>query len=185
MKLLYFVLFLILVSCSDKVKKPQISSKNILYDTLTSHQDNTTRSKSASISENADSMNSVKMDKVEVEGGYRKFHFDFDDFSNEGGEGYAYYNIHSKKIEKADITLFGEREKTNIHFTFLNELINVREITYLYKTSLSEIKSDNDMTKQKPIIYTIDFNGTSMGKADENRVDIFQEFKKTVPFELK
>ena len=34
------------------------------------------------------------------------------------------------------------------------------------------------------IKYTIDFNGKLLGKTDKERIDIFQQFKEVVPFEL-
>lgn len=41
------------------------------------------------------------------------------------------------------------------------------------------------MKVKKEIIYTIDFKGLPIGNSDKEWLDIFQEFKKVVPFELK
>ena len=41
------------------------------------------------------------------------------------------------------------------------------------------------MKLKKEIIYTLDFNGLPIGKVDKERLDIFTEFKKAVPFKLK
>jgi 5-hydroxyisourate hydrolase-like protein (transthyretin family) len=172
-----------LFSCVNKNEKSK--KANETETNVTSYQD-TLKKNISTINSKKDSLiNVAKIGKARIEAGYYKAHFDFNDFSNEGGEGYAYYDIHTKRIKKANITLFGEREQTKIQFTFSDDLINVKETTYRYKVSIAEVKSDKDMVKGKQTIYSIDFNGSPIGNVDKERLDIFQEFKKIVPFELK
>ena len=45
--------------------------------------------------------------------------------------------------------------------------------------------TDEDMLLNYEMSYFIDFNGNLIGKEFHDRIDIFKEFKETVPFELK
>ena len=61
----------------------------------------------------------------------------------------------------------------------------VFETKYFYKTELENVKSDEDMQLDYEISYFIDFKGNLIGKEIPGRIDIFNEFKEIVPFELK
>ena len=185
MRYLYFILLILLiVSCNDRTEKSEgiITSMDTNYVAV---QDTNQKNNLHFDKKNDSLINKKNAEKAIIENGYYKSHFDFNDLSNEGGEGYAYYDIKSKKIKKSEIKLFGEREQTSIQFDFLTNKIKIIEITYGYKKSIDKVKSNMDMTKQKEITYVIDYNGVPIGNADKERLDIFQEFKKAVPFELK
>lgn len=103
--------------------------------------------------------------------------------SSEGTEAKVSYV--SNKIKKAEIGIAGAEGQDIITYSFNNNLINVFEKQYHYPAGIESVKSANDMILEKEINYVVDFNGKVIGKGDTAMVDIFQEFKKAVPFELK
>lgn len=104
-------------------------------------------------------------------------------FSSEGNEGRAFYQ--SGKIQKAAITFYGEMGKAVYLYIFKTTEINVSQQRYNYKTNFTEVKSDKDIVKQEEVNFTTDLNGKVISgyntKAD---LDVFNELKKVVPFEL-
>lgn len=109
--------------------------------------------------------------------------YDIEGISAEGSECKASYV--SGKIAKCVTNLFGETGQAMIVYEFEANRIKVLETKYVYKTELKNVKSDKDIELDYEISYLIDFKGNVIGKPIQNRMDIFEELKKTVPFELK
>lgn len=109
--------------------------------------------------------------------------YDIENISSEGAEAVVKYA--DKKIKESTISIYGETGQAKIIYSFSSDLINVTEKEFAYKEDLKKVSSDKDMKIKKEIAYTIDFNGNLIGNADKERIDVFQEFKKVVPFELK
>jgi hypothetical protein len=85
------------------------------------------------------------------------------------------------QIDKCVIYIFGCNGQTKLTYTFHNNRINVTEKDYRYKSILVT----DDMKLSENISYSIDYDGNPIMKTDSNRIDIFQEFKRAVPFSLK
>lgn len=104
-------------------------------------------------------------------------------FSAEGNEGTAFYK--AKKIDKIEITFYGETGKATYTYNFKGKLIHVSQQQFNYKTDFTEVKSKKDIMKGERINFTTDLNGKIINghniKAD---LDTFQELKKVVPFDL-
>jgi hypothetical protein len=109
--------------------------------------------------------------------------YDIENISSEGAEAVVRYA--GKKIKESTISIYGETGQAKIIYTFSPNIIKVTEKEFAYKEDLKKVSSDKDMKIKKEITYTIDLNGKLIGDADKERIDIFQEFKKAVPFELK
>ena len=92
----------------------------------------------------------------------------------------------SGKIVECTINIFGETGQIRILYKFQEGKINVLEKQYTYKAGiLSSIKTEKDMKLRKEISYILDENGIPVGNVDSERTDIFTEFKKAVPLEIK
>lgn len=89
------------------------------------------------------------------------------------------------RIKECEITVYGETGQSKIVYIFSDNKIDVSEKQLTYNTSLENTKSDKDMKVKKEITYVLDLNGNPIGKADVDRADIFSEFKKVVPLEIK
>lgn len=109
--------------------------------------------------------------------------YDIQGISSEGTQAKVSYI--GGKIRKSVVNIYGETGQANIVYIFLNNRINVTEKKYAYKAVLADVHSSKDIILEKEISYVLDFNGKPIGKGDADRIDIFSEFKKTVPFELK
>lgn len=109
--------------------------------------------------------------------------YDIQGVSSEGAEAKVSYI--NGKIRKSVVNIYGETGQANIVYIFLNNRIIVTEKKYAYKTLLADVHSSKDIIPGKEISYILDFNGKPIGKRDADRIDIFSEFKKAVPFELK
>lgn len=103
--------------------------------------------------------------------------------SSEGASAKARYV--GGRIKECEIAIYGETGQNKIVYMFNNNKIDVSEKQLVYNTSLENVKSDKDMKVKKEITYVLDLNGTLIGKADVGRTDIFSEFKKVVPLEIK
>lgn len=108
--------------------------------------------------------------------------YSIEGISAEGASAMAKYT--NGKIVECEIGIFGETGQTKILYTFQNGRVNVLERQYNYKAVITSVKSDKDMELKKEISYEADVNGIPIGKVDSNRTDIFNEFKKVVPFDL-
>lgn len=88
-------------------------------------------------------------------------------------------------IYKSVTNIYGETGKVTIIYNFDSNIIKVLETKYTYKTTISKVKINEDMNLDYQINYIIDFNGKIIGKEFSERIDIFQEFIKIVPFKIK
>lgn len=109
--------------------------------------------------------------------------YDIEGISAEGAECKASYV--NGKIIKGITNVYGETGQATIIYEFEANRIKVLETKYSYKTGLENVKSDEDMQLDYEISYFIDFKGNVIGQPIQDRIDIFQELKATVPFELK
>ena len=109
--------------------------------------------------------------------------YDIEGISAEGAEVTAKYI--SDKIQESTINVYGETGQAKIIYVFLPNQIKVSEKEFTYKEDLKKVNSEKDIKLKKEITYIIDYNGVPIGNADKERLDIFKEYKKAVPFELK
>lgn len=104
-------------------------------------------------------------------------------YSAEGNEGKAFYK--NKKIQKIEITFYGETGKAIYHYDFKNADIVVAQQHFNYKTNFTEVKSAQDIIKDEEINFTTDLNGKIIKGANTKAdLDTFHELKKVVPFDL-
>lgn len=89
------------------------------------------------------------------------------------------------KLKECNISVYGETGQNRISYNFNGDKIDVLEKQLIYNSPLEKTKSEKNMKVKKEIKYVLDLNGNLIGKADEERTDIFMEFKKVVPFEMK
>lgn len=109
--------------------------------------------------------------------------YDIDGISTEGAEAEVKY-IHGI-IKNSVVNIYAGTWQASIRYEFEETKIKVVEIKYSYKTTLENVKSDMDMKLDYEINYFIDFEGNVIGNPIKDRIDIFQEFKKVIPFELQ
>ena len=84
------------------------------------------------------------------------------------------------QIKESTVYVYGAGGKMEIKYIFNRNFIDVREQTYLYQdTSLNKVDTLN------VIRYKIDYRGRVVGKKLNQYADIFEEFKRAVPFILK
>ena len=104
--------------------------------------------------------------------------YDIDNLSSEGAEARVLYG--DGKIKESTTYIYGAGGKTEIEYIFASNFIRVREQTYLYQdTSLNKLDTLN------VIRYKIDYGGNVVGKKLSRYTDMFEEFKRAVPFILK
>ena len=104
--------------------------------------------------------------------------YDIDNLSSEGAEARVLYG--DGKIKESTTYIYGAGGKTEIEYIFASNFIRVREQTYLYQdTSLNKLDTLN------VIGYKIDYRGNVVGKNLSRYTDMFEEFKRAVPFILK
>lgn len=108
--------------------------------------------------------------------------YDIEGISAEGTEAITKYI--DGKISESTINVYGETGQATIRYVFSDDKINVTEKQYAYKAGLESVNSEKDMKLKKEISYVLNRNGMPIGKADKDRLDIFPEFKKAVPFVL-
>lgn len=104
-------------------------------------------------------------------------------FSAEGNEGKASYK--NNKIDRIEITFYGESGKNVYIYQFKNNRIEVTQQRYDYKTNFMEVKSKDDIIKGEKIEYTLDTNGKIIdGDKTEMESDVFLDLQKAIPFDL-
>ena len=104
--------------------------------------------------------------------------YGIDNLSSEGAEARVLYG--DGKIKESTTYIYGAGGKTEIEYIFASNFIRVREQTYLYQdTSLNKLDTLN------VIRYKIDYRGNVIGKKLSRYTDMFEEFKRAVPFILK
>jgi len=96
----------------------------------------------------------------------------------------AVVNYVNGKITKSIIYIYAGTWQASIIYEFEKNRIKVLETKYSYKTELENVTSDEDMQLDYETSYFIDFKGKVIGLPIQERIDIFQEFKATVPFDL-
>ena len=109
--------------------------------------------------------------------------YDMDGISTEGTV--SKVNYINGKINRSVTNIYAGTWQDSIIYEFQNDKIKVLEIKYSYKTELENIKSLEDMQIEYNIDYFIDYKGNIIGEEIPNRIDIFKEFRETVPFKLR
>jgi hypothetical protein len=109
--------------------------------------------------------------------------YDIEGISAEGAEAKVSYV--NGRITNSVTSVYGETGQATIIYEFETDKIKVLETKYSYRLGIENVKSDEDMLLNYEMSYFIDFNGNLIGKEFHDRIDIFKEFKETVPFELK
>jgi hypothetical protein len=107
-----------------------------------------------------------------------KYKFQLEDVGTEGNEGIAYYVGDS--LKKIELDVYTSMWKYQIQYFLLKTNIDVIEKTY----NISN-ESSSKIGLVKEITYSIDMNGKPIGNEGKERIDIFREFKKSVPFEIR
>lgn len=89
------------------------------------------------------------------------------------------------KIKKCTINIYSEMGQTEIIYLFKNDQIEVTQENQTYSTEGDSI--DTQKSTSKKISYVIDLNGLllSSDRDQEDIVDVFEEVKKSIRFELK
>lgn len=108
--------------------------------------------------------------------------YDLEDISSEGTEVVARYV--KNKITFCEISICGETGQAKLVYEFSNNQIKVTEKDYNYQVPFVEV-TEKDIKLVKDFSYTMDLNGVPIGKADSDRIDIFQEIKQNIPFILQ
>ncbi|MGJ1420759.1 hypothetical protein ACR79T_14145 [Sphingobacterium spiritivorum] len=127
--------------------------------------------------------NDINQSDVSVISNDTLIKYDIEGISTEGTEAEVRYV--NGKIAKSTTSVYGETGQANIIYEFDSDRIKVLETKYSYLTGLANLKSDKDIKLEYKISYSIDLKGHLIGKEIPVRIDIFNEFKNTVPFELK
>jgi len=109
--------------------------------------------------------------------------YDIEGISTEGAE--AKVNYVDGKITESVTIVYADTWQTTIVYEFEIDKIKVLEAKYFYETEIEKVKSYEDMRLAYEIRYFIDFKGDIIGNEIPDRIDIFKEFKKVVPFKLK
>ena len=172
----YYVLiglFALFCSCSGQETK----EKNIVaYDTAFDSKKTTSQKEVVNI--NLDSIKKKIIVSKTSSSDTIKYQFSLEDVGTEGNEGIAYYLNGS--VRKAEIEIYTSMWRYHIQYYFSEKKIKVIENTYNISNA-----SSNKTESIKQTDYTIDYTGKLIGNADKERLDIFKEFKRVVPFELK
>lgn len=103
-----------------------------------------------------------------------KYQFTLEDVGTEGNEGIAYY--YKDSVRKVEINIYTSMWKTYLLYIFENKLIKVTERTF---------NTYEDIQLVRDYSYTMDFNGNILEKVNSDRVDVYKDLKKVVPFILK
>jgi hypothetical protein len=109
--------------------------------------------------------------------------YDIESISTEGAEAKVSYV--NGKITKSITSIYASTWQMSIEYDFQKDKIKVLESKYSYKTEIENVRSNEDMNLDYEISYFIDFEGKIIGKSVSDRIDIFEEFKAIVPFELE
>lgn len=103
--------------------------------------------------------------------------------STEGTSANVLYR--NRKILESTIVLYSGTGKKEVKYLFEKDRIRVIEKYFVYLTELENVKSDDDIEFIKEQTYYIDYNGNVIGNPIEDRIDIFSEFKKEIPFSIE
>lgn len=108
--------------------------------------------------------------------------YDLNGISAEGAEAIVSYC--NRKIKRGVINVYGETGQAKIYYDFQPDRINVTQQTYFYKKQIEDVKTDEDMTPQEEIVYSMDYSGNLLEPTEQERIDIFLKFKEIVPWKL-
>ena len=109
--------------------------------------------------------------------------YSIDGISSEGAEAKVTYK--KKKIYESKINIYGETGQAEIVYRFSPRNIEVVENNYKYKKDLKNVRNEDDLVLSNTVKYYIDHTGKVLSDKPKEYIDIFKEFKETVPFELK
>ena len=109
--------------------------------------------------------------------------YDIEGISLDGAE--AMVNYVNGRITKSVTNIYGETGQGTVLYKFEKDRIRVTETKYSYKLQIENVKSNKDMQLNYKVIFYMDFNGNILGDEIPYRIDIFKEFTKKVPFEIK
>lgn len=108
--------------------------------------------------------------------------YNIEGISSEGAEAKVTYV--NGKISKSITSIYGETGQATIIYEFGAEKIKVLEYKYSYKSRIGDVESDRDLSLEYRISYFINYDGKVVGGEAPEHIDIFQEFRRVVPFEL-
>lgn len=109
--------------------------------------------------------------------------YNLEGISTEGTSANVLYQ--NGKILESIINLYSGTGKKEIEYLFEKDRIKVVEKYFIYLTELENVKSDDDIELTKEQTYYINYSGNVIGNPVEDRIDIFSEFKKEIPFTIK
>ena len=108
--------------------------------------------------------------------------YNIEGISTEGAEAKVHYS--NGEITKSITNVYaGTRQATIVH-DFGLEKIKITETKYFYTTEIENVQTEEDLHLDYEIVYFIDLEGNLIDNEINDRIDIFREFKETVPFEL-
>lgn len=110
------------------------------------------------------------------------FTFNIEGVSSEGTEAIVKYK--GGKIAECVIKIYGCAGRTELFYSFFEKRIDVAEKRYAYHQSIENVKSASDMSLEDSSHYSINYDGKPVGRIPEKRLDVFDELKNSVPFEL-
>lgn len=102
--------------------------------------------------------------------------------SSEGAESIVRYV--NNKIFESTTTLYIGTGQISVKYYFEKNKVKVNEMHYYYKTEIENVQSKEDMQLNKELNYYLDLKGSVIGDEVYDKTDIFQEFKKEIPFEI-
>ncbi|REC52551.1 MULTISPECIES: hypothetical protein [Chryseobacterium] len=109
--------------------------------------------------------------------------YDIEGISSEGTEAVVTYK--NKKIYESKINIYGETGQAKLIYKFLSKNIEITENRYVYKGDIESVNDKNDLILANSIKYNIDYTGKILSNNPKDYIDVFKEFKESVPFELK
>ncbi len=102
--------------------------------------------------------------------------------SSEGAEAIVTYK--KGKIEKCLLNIYGETGQSNIIYNFIDNLVKIDNKIYKYKTDLYRAKEG--MKLENKFNYILNREGNLLkGEATDRDIEIYKDFKKYIPFELR
>jgi len=163
-KILYIITVSFIISCGNISEKSNRSIKT--NDTVIRQTQRVTLLKSSK---------KVPIDTV--------INYSIEGLSSEGSEAIVHYM--KGVITEANIDIYGETEKYEINYHFMDDSINVIQKRYKYNKEIENVNSKKDFSLVKKLSYSLNLNGEFKTKTNVGKIDIFKEFKKVVPFSLK
>lgn len=109
--------------------------------------------------------------------------YNIDGISSEGTEARVIYK--KQKIYESTINIYGETGQAELIYKFSPTNIEVTENSYKYKEDLKSVNSKDDLILSNTVKYYIDYTGKVLSNNLKEHIDIFKEFKESIPFELK